>query len=799
MAKRRILSDAEKREKEEERKTRDRDRKRSQAWMTAFSKLPEEAEPEDELRWVRNHPAMMRAKLGEDATNLMPKEIKDAPSRSAVIQLQHWMENPDKFYNALLSRQAKTIESNQRPDEDEPEDLYPEIKDIDELLMSLEGAVRPDGTLQITSGALSEDEKKKNRWQIVPTDLIANLKFRRDLLVRCRKSKVFREAIMEVCRDDPIFFFNSMCWVYEPRPRFAGGVRLPTLMPFIAWEHQVPCIQDIFENLGIRDIGLEKSRGEGASWIAVLLAMHDWLFTELAAIGFVSKDENTVDDPNDPDSLMWKCDYTLRKLPNWLSGEKGSDYYRNVNNHVLRNNRNGSTIVGYSATADVGSGGRKKWFLMDELAKFPRPNDEAAMASTQHVTECRLIISTPKGNSGAYFDAMHAESNMKKVILDWKQNPTRNRGLYKWIDGMPVAVDPINNPLPPGYNPISQDTVEVIARLRRRGFKIEGSERSPWYDRECDRPQATPQNIAQELDRDYGGSAYRIFGEAFFNRTEDSLMSAVHEGDIDFDEEEITKIRFDKIDSGPCKLYFPLDARGNPPAGHYGIGCDVSAGTAGSFSSNSTIIVADLRTGNQMLEYAINSLSPTRFADLAIAIAKWFGNCQLGWEHNGPGAAFTRQVLNRKYPYIFFRTSVSRRAKQKSKEAGWWTDERSKEVMFSEFQRAVLSGDFVVRSRELRYECGQYVRKAGKITHALIQNASDDSQGASHGDRVIAGCVLYQVMKDMPIMSSDEEIDEERVPPGSMAERELEYQRAQQDDDDGWDDGIFATQTVGHW
>ena len=623
----------------------------------------------------------------------------------------------------------------------------------------------------------------------VPRDLYRNLLFRRDLLVRCGKDASDRSAIMQACREDPLFFFNAFCWVYEPRPRFSNGVRLPEQVPFIAWDHQVPAIMDIYQNLGIRDIGVEKSRGEGMSWIGVLLACHDWLFNDMTAIGLVSKDENSVDDPNDPDSLMWKCDYTLKKLPTWMSGTLGKDYKRDVTKHVLRNLKNGSTISGYSATGNVASGGRKKWFLKDELAKFPRPADKHAMASTQHVTECRLIVSTPLGNSGAYYDVMHEPSNMLKVVLDWKQNPTRNRGLYKWENGIPVALDPENNPLPDEYTSLSQDVLDMVSRLRRKGFTIEGRTRSPWYDRECDRAGATPQNIAQELDRDYGGSAYRIFGDTFVEKSQKSVVPHTHDGDFDYKKEMLDGGRFDVVEGGPAKIWFPLDSLGRPPQSSYVIGCDVSSGTGGSYTSNSTLVGFDTRTGEQVIEYAANTVMPTSFADLAVAIAKWMYNAHLVWEHNGPGSSFTKQVLNRQYENIYYRKSHSRRSRAKSREAGWWTDEKTKEVMFGEFQSSVLMNEVAIRSKDLLAECGRYVRKDGKITHALTKIAADDSKGVSHGDRVIAACVALQGMRDRAEVDMTA-IENQAAPLGTMARRLQDYEDSVVDRYDGWDFGV---------
>lgn len=626
-------------------------------------------------------------------------------------------------------------------------------------------------------------------YKRVPTDLQGNLRFRREVLVRCGSDLSFRAAIVKACKEDPLFFFNTFCWVYEPRPRFHKGVRLPEQVPFIAWDHQVPAILSIFENLGVRDIGVEKSRGEGMSWIGVLLACHDWLFNDMTAIGLVSKDENSVDDPNDPDSLMWKCDYTLKKLPFWMLGKLGKDYKRDVTKHVLRNLKNGSTISGYSATGNVASGGRKKWFLKDELAKFPRPADKHAMASTQHVTECRLIVSTPLGNSGAYYDVMHEPSNMLKVVLDWKQNPTRNRGLYKWVEGVAVAEDPENNPLPEEYESMSQDVLDMISRLRRKGFTIENRVRSPWYDRECDRAGATPQNIAQELDRDYGGSAYRIFGDSFSSKGKGSVLPQTHEGDFDYNTEALESVRYDIIEGGPCKIWFPLSAVGKPPHGNYVIGCDVSSGTGGSYTSNSTLIGFDTRTGDQVIEYASNTIMPTLFADLAVAISKWFYNAHLVWEHNGPGASFTKQVLNRQYENIYYRKSQSRRSRTKSREAGWWTDEKTKEVMFGEFQSAVLMNEIAIRSRELLQECGRYVRKEGKISHALTKMAADDSKGVSHGDRVIAACVALQGMRDIAEVEYVA-VEDATAPLGTMARRLQDYEDSIRDTSDGWQFGM---------
>jgi hypothetical protein len=626
----------------------------------------------------------------------------------------------------------------------------------------------------------------------IPTDFQGNLKFRKDLLTSCHNNRAAQNRAIEICSEDPLFFFNGFCWLYEPRPRKLNGKVMPLQFPMITWDHQVPIVRDIYENIGLSDIGLEKSRGEGASWMAILIALHSWLFRDMQSIGFVSKDENSVDNPEDPDSLFWKLDWELTKLPKWMAGILNVDYKRDRGKHVLKNLRNQSTITGYAATANVGTGGRKSWFFMDELSKFPRGPDADAMASTQHVTNSRLVVGTPYGAEGAYYNLMHEPNNMVRLKLRWQDNPTRNRGLYQFKDGRAVAVDPVNNPLPDDYACMAPDVIDLIERLRRKGFRIENCDRSPWYDRECDRAGATPQNIAQELDIDYGGSAFRIFGVDCMEKVEKSVRAEVLRGDLDFDQENLTPT-FDEIENGPFRIWMPLDARRLPPPHPFVIGCDVCSGLGGSYTSNSTMIALDAITGEQVLEFALNTIAPADFADLAIATAKWLNNAYLAWEHNGPGAGFTKRVIERKYGNVYCRTSLSRRKKSKRTEVGFWTDATTKEVMFEALRMSIRSGLCVVRSKEIQQELGQYIRKEQKIFNALSVNAADDSRGASHGDRVIGLGVALMGLKDRPSHTTEEEFAKRQRPPrGSLAEREEEFRRRNEDQKDPWDSRTLA-------
>ena len=617
-------------------------------------------------------------------------------------------------------------------------------------------------------------------YEAVPRDLAQNLLYRLKIRERCQKDLSFRKAVMEACKHDVLYWMAAFCWCYEPRPRIVDGKKRPSVLPFIPWTNQVPAIRRIKSALGYEDIGAEKSRGEGMSWIAVLLALHDWLFDPLSAVGLVSRTEAACDSPDDPDSLMWKLDWELMKLPKWMVPE----FKRTREDHNFKNLRTGSTITGYAATADVASGGRKKWFLMDELAKFPRPADREAMASTQQVTMSRFFVSTPKGNSGAYYELMHEPSNMVRIVLDWTDNETRNRGLYYLVAGHAVAVDPVLNPLPFGYE---EEIKPIWDRLRKKGFKLEGKKRSPWYDRECDRPGATPQSIAQELDRDYGGSMYQVFGHDFFAKAEESVRAPEHRLIVDYNTETLEPC-FDTAPDGRLSVWSPLDMQKRPPRGQYVVGVDICSGLGGSYTSNSSACVFDLMNMQQVAEYTVNTEEPTAFADSCIAICKYFYDAYLIWEMNF-GGGFTIRVKKFGYPHVYYRDILFKRGRKKRQEMGWYTDERSKGAMFGDLSRAVRMGELKLRSDALVKECGQYVMLAGKIEHAQSGKTADDSsRGRSHGDRVIAACVALQGIKDRPVARNVDEDYLQNPPANTMAARQAEYEKALQTGSEDWDD-----------
>lgn len=614
------------------------------------------------------------------------------------------------------------------------------------------------------------------------------MRYRLDLRNRAEKDIGFRKAMLAACKHDVLFFMNGFAWLFEPRIRFGSdGRQLPKTIPCITWPHQDPVILAIDKNLGLKDIGVEKSRSEGMSWLALLFAVRDWLFDPGAKVGIVSNIEKKADDPGNMDSLGAKIDWELKKLPKWMV----PPYKRNLADHSWVNEQNFSQINAFAATSDAGRGGRYKWFLADELAFWDRPQDSKFMTSIRGATESRLVISTPNGTEGEYYSFIHTPSNIERLRLDWKDNPTRNRGLYKFKDGKPAAIDPLNNPLPKEYDPPDQNTLDLFSQLRTKGFKLEDKIRSPWYDNECFRADSTPQSVAQEFDMDYGGSKYRVFGNDFMEEAKKSTRPPMKQGMLGYHPETLAPL-FDADDNGPLLLWCQLDHRGKPPARQYALAADVSSGLGGSHTSNSVVSIIDMSNLEQVGEYACNTMQPEDFADLCMSLGKWFYDAYLAWEANGPGSGFGKRVLDKGYGNIYYRTQHWKRGKaRKTREAGWWTDSRSKESMFGEMIRAIRAGEVKPRSTRMIEECGQYIRLNGKIEHDLAINTEDDSsKGQAHGDRVIAFAIALQAVRDRPLASvALANSLAENPPPYTMAARQKEYDDAQKaKDGDGWDD-----------
>lgn len=635
-------------------------------------------------------------------------------------------------------------------------------------------------------------------FKLVPTDLLENLEFRHKLWSRAHGDVGFQADMMKACREDILFWLSAFVFLNEPRDRYFSDGRLkPKVMPFIPWPHQIPVILQIRENIGKRTIVVKKSRGEGMSWIGLLMAMHDWLFFDGKKIGLVSSTEDKSDDPGNMDSLLAKVDWELDKLPKWMGGYPDVHFKRGKTNHSFVNWRNGSQINAFAATSDTGRAGRYTWFMPDELAFWKRPKDQEFMDSIRGSTESRLIISTPNGMNGAYYKVCMNPGSALTLVLDWKDNPSKNRGMYKVIGDQPFLLDPIGNPypdpIPAGWQIPNQ---KMFGDLRMKGFKIEGTTRSPWYDSQCLEPDATARSVASEIDMDFGGSMHKFFFPEFFKKAEATIRPPSWRGRLDWLNDPLKAVLVEEDGGKDLKLWCPLD-KGNPPLHSYAMGIDLSRGEGGAYTSNSVCSIIDLVTMEQVAEWATNTVDPASFADGCVALAYLFRGAYMMWEHNGPGSVFSARMLELRYANVYYRAEKYARTKQLTgvRKVGWVSGPVSKNTVIEQFRRATMLGELTIRSSALLDECSEYIivpnTTNAEIRHNAAGRSEDDpNQGQQHGDRVIAMCVALEGAKDRPVSSSQLQqaiADKNAGGLRTFGGRTRHIEEQQQEQDDVWD------------
>jgi len=607
----------------------------------------------------------------------------------------------------------------------------------------------------------------------VPKNVAENLRWRRGLRVKAMHDKGLQQALFDACMEDVLFWFNFAMWVFEPR----AAVKIK---PFVTWEHQDPAIVTIDEAITRSeetqesvDVTVDKSRAQGGTYIYLDVGLRRWLRDPMFSMGLVTRNEDLVDSRTDSDTLIWKLAWQIERLPAWMLPEGFSlKEHRSLSDHSILNPANGATIVGYAAGQDVGRGGRKSVFACDEIGAkdfIKGGKDEAVMESLHDVTNCIILCSTHGGDTGVFYDAANdTDGNGVKVVLDWKDNPLQSKNAYVVREGVPVAARPEEQVAVKRYHKGHPD---ILRRLERKGHQVEGKFRSPWYDMRCLRPKATPRLIARELDRNPRGAVGKVFDTTVLDRMkEQCCRPPVWRGRVVYDNETLEVKGLVRQESGPLELWFDPGMDHSPPPGRYGVGCDISAGGSGEYSSNSVGCGIDRMTGEQVLQYTVMGMMGTKFARLMVALSKWLDNAYLGWEDSGVAKPFAREVLEViGYGNVYYREADTVGDRKRTRKPGWWPgSDDAKGTLFEDMCLAMDEDRFFPRSADFIAECGEYEWEDGKIVHRPTKRAG--VHGKAHGDRCVAGGVAWLLCEDRPAVLQDgEERPPRKIPIGSIA------------------------------
>jgi len=577
-------------------------------------------------------------------------------------------------------------------------------------LLCLEEAV--DLNMQ---GQLPDGETDWFYRNLVPKDLVGNIRFREKMLDWAAEHQDHRRELWSMCSRDILFYVNAFGWTINPKEHPKRPLR-----PFITYGYQDRALPEICGAIGNHDIAVPKTRDMGASWMGILAMEHRWHFTPLQLFLLTSEKEELVDGPSEK-ALFKKLDFWWDHLPDWLLPNM-----HRMKKHC-KNLDNGSAFDGEATVENMATGDRRTGIFMDETSKMQ--GADKIFTSTRDVTKSRIFNSTPNGRFGVGepFYKRVRDGRTKRIFLHWSEHPDKSKGLYR-IDknGRKHALNPQT------YDWTKDYDFETLS------FQGDRKPRSTWYDEQCNRAQSKKE-IAQELDIDFLGSSERFADEEVILRVRDEdCEDPISTGRLAIDSEDLSA-RWTNAANGPFKCWFEMAEGRRPPLGTYAAGIDISAGTGGNYSSESAIVFWNTLTKEQVASFAINTVKPEPFAAFAVGACKWFHNAHMVPEVNGPlGQTFMNRVKELGYWNVYVRKSKDVIFDQFTKKVGYVNQDAGAEIL-GRLQEAMARNECRVRDRRIVDQFLEYEWKAGRLVHAGAETSDSESdKGKTHGDIAIA-------------------------------------------------------------
>ena len=108
---------------------------------------------------------------------------------------------------------------------------------------------------------------------LVPTEIKANLEFRKKILDLCYSDEGIAREIRMICERDVLFEMATFGWTLAIKQASHNPVQ-----PFIPYPFQQRIIPQIEAAIGVEDVSIPKSRDMGASWCCLVAMEHRWRY-----------------------------------------------------------------------------------------------------------------------------------------------------------------------------------------------------------------------------------------------------------------------------------------------------------------------------------------------------------------------------------------------------------------------------------------------------------------------------------------------------------------------------------------
>lgn len=262
-------------------------------------------------------------------------------------------------------------------------------------------------------------------------DYVSVFRKRTDRLAKLRADPLALAGAKVYYRTHIDDFIND--WGVTVDPRVASKGRSP-IMPMILWPKQRLFIQWLFQRWLNSDPGtVVKSRDVGISWLAMGFASSLGIFYENVSTGFGSEKEDKVDRSGDPDCLFYKGRMFLRYLPPEFRGGFTDAFTAHMR---ISFPATGSSITG-EAGKNIGRGGRKSLYFVDESAHVPNP--KAIDASLSANTDCRVDMSSVNGMANSFAERAH-NADIPRFDFHFKDDPRKDE---EWERKKRAELDPV--------------------------------------------------------------------------------------------------------------------------------------------------------------------------------------------------------------------------------------------------------------------------------------------------------------------------------------------------------------------
>lgn len=578
-----------------------------------------------------------------------------------------------------------------------------------------------------------------------PDPVLANVERRKQLLDAARDNPQVQASIIDRCRADIFVFLDFFTWQINPRH---VGLEVG---PWITHPHQREAIIKTRQWLADgEDVLWEKARYQGATWMAILMEIHDALFFNYKKFLNISHTENAVDATDDPDSLFWKVQFVLDKLPPWMV--KGAGRQRRG---LIKFPATHSSMTGAATTERAGVGGRATWVLADEFAK---QKDDFAILGQTADTGPRLFVSTHYGIGTAWYH-LTQRPDIKKIVLHWSQHPEMNQGLYRSNADGTIEILDTKYEFPEDY--------AFVKSGKPTGGPYPGI-RSPWYDKECLRRQ-NERDVAMHLDINPKASQSQYFPEMLIYRLRQESWLWKWEGDLAYDPDSAMPVGLIPRVGGPLRLWINPTPEGKVPKDAYVFGCDPSHGMG---ATPTCVSIGRARTGEKIGEWVSAHMMVPDFTRFFVALARLFTDGDSGafliWERMGPGELLTKRIIETGYRNFYYRQMEQGLVAETTDVPGWYPSPEATKILFDQYIAGLADGTCTNPSDRSLEQCLNFRYDArGYPEHPNEKSKSDPSAGGvNHGDIVRADALMWKVMKDKLVRQAA--VKAEEIPVGSF-------------------------------